>query len=244
MADPVLEAHQLARTFQTDAGPVRALREATLTVARGEMVSITGRSGSGKSTLLHLLGMMDEPSSGGLMLLGGDVSTIGTKRRDRLRASHLGFVFQAFHLIEHRSVAQNVAVPLIYTRTPRARRGGMVDDAISTVGLSHRAHAVPRTLSGGEKQRTALARAIVHRPDVVLCDEPTGNLDRANAEGVLALLRACTTTGAGVVVVTHDSAVSEVADTRYHMDDGTLRRVNEPSRNRRALTAHLADGPP
>lgn len=219
---PALQTRSLTRAFQTAGGPVHALRSATLSIFPGELAVIMGRSGSGKSTLLHIIGLMDRADGGELYLNGRAVSSLKTKERDAVRARHIGFVFQAFHLIEHRSVFQNVLMPLVYTRHPRRERRALTSAALETVGLQHRALALPRTLSGGEKQRAAVARALVHVPSLLLCDEPTGNLDRANADNVLSLLRTTADLGFAVIIVTHDPAVVQVADRVYNMSDGYL----------------------
>jgi putative ABC transport system ATP-binding protein len=208
-----------------------ALRGATFQLFAGELVAVTGPSGSGKSTLLNLLGLLDEPSSGRCRVAGRDAAGLGERARARLRAVHIGFVFQAFHLVSHLDVVQNVALPLVYQGHPRRRRSAAATRALAAVGLAHRGSARPAELSGGEQQRVALARAVVHQPSIVLCDEPTGNLDRANSIVVIDQLRALTVPrGAdepgrparGVVVVTHDDAVAGYADRVVRMEDGRV----------------------
>ncbi len=189
----------------------------------GELLAILGASGSGKSTLLNVLGLLATPTGGTHTCWGEDVGALSETGRSRLRAHTIGFVFQAFHLVSHLDVRQNVALPLLYTRHPARHRNAVADSALEEVGLTHRATASTATLSGGEKQRAAIARAIVHGPRLLLCDEPTGNLDSANSRAVIALLRRlCRELGITVVVVTHDQSVAQAADRVVHVLDGRV----------------------
>ncbi|GAA1415460.1 ABC transporter ATP-binding protein [Catellatospora coxensis] len=219
MAEPVLEAVGLSRVF---AGPpeVHALRDASLSVKGGEMVAVVGASGSGKSTLLNILGLLDKPTSGVLRLGGRDVTTLTERERTRARARAIGFVFQAFHLVPHLDCVRNVMLPLVHQGVPRDVRGHRAEAALGRVGLAHRLTARPGTLSGGEQQRVAVARAIVHDPTLLLCDEPTGNLDSENTATVLELLRELATPGRAVVVITHDQQVRDAADRWVEVRDG------------------------
>lgn len=220
---PLLEADHLAREFATPSGAVRALRDASLAVRAGEMVALTGPSGSGKSTLLHLLGLMDTPTSGSYRLAGVQTTDEPSRKRSKLRAAMLGFVFQAFHLVEHRSVLANVELPLVYARVPAAERAERAHAALDWVSMGHRSGARPSTCSGGERQRIAIARAMVREPALLLCDEPTGNLDSVNSRQVMDLLRAATDRDIAVLLVTHDPTVADRADRSYLMSDGVLR---------------------
>ena len=199
----------LARTF---AGPpeVHAVQEVDLTVWPGEYVSIVGPSGSGKSTLLHVLGLLDSPTAGRYMLDGTNIADLSDRRRAEVRGERIGFVFQAFHLLAHRSVLENVALPMVYNRVPRKQRLARARAALERVGLAHRVDYDPTLLSGGERQRTAIARALVNEPSVLLADEPTGNLDTASAASVLGLFDELHRGGLTLAVITHDEGVSNV----------------------------------
>ncbi|RAY13799.1 ABC transporter ATP-binding protein [Actinomadura craniellae] len=218
----------VCRTYESPAGPVDALSEVNLSVAAGEIVAIIGPSGSGKSTLLNTLGLLDRPTSGRYLLGGQDTARLSEAERTRVRAHRIGFVFQAFHLIGHKTAVANVALPLLYNRGPRRERHRIARETLHRVGLGHRLHAVPRTLSGGEKQRVAIARAIVHRPLLLLCDEPTGNLDTEMSGTVMAMLADLAHDGGpAVVVVTHDLAIAGAADRVLRVRDGRLGEVTD-----------------
>jgi putative ABC transport system ATP-binding protein len=221
---PVVQMTGIGRTFP---GPpeVPAVREVDLTVQRGEYVSIVGPSGSGKSTLLHVLGLLDRPSHGSYLLDGVDVSSLSERRRAVLRAERIGFVFQAFHLLAHRSVLENVAMSMLYSRVPRRERLARARAALERVEMSHRVEFAPTTLSGGERQRVAIARALVAEPSLLLADEATGNLDTASSEGVLAVFDELHAQGITLAVITHDEAVSSRAQRRVRIVDGMLSEV-------------------
>lgn len=223
MTAAAIAAEGLARTIDAPWGRVHALREATFAVAAGESVAIVGPSGSGKSTLLQLLGLLDTPTAGHLSLAGESTDTMSERQRSRRRSMHLGFVFQSFHLISHKDVAHNVCLPLQYAGVPRAQHLEKARAALDLVGMDSMAQSAPLTLSGGERQRVAVARAAVHDPSVLLCDEPTGNLDAASSERVLdVLLRLGRERGAAVVLVTHDTDVAARCDRTLVMRDGVL----------------------
>lgn len=218
----VIDASGLARTFTERGRTVHALRSATLTVRAGERVVVTGPSGAGKSTLLNLLGLLDRPTSGEYRLLGRSTTSMLERQRDQLRRERLGFVFQAYHVLGNRTVADNVLLKLAAARIPRRDRAALIEHALDDVALLTHASALGRTLSGGEKQRLAIARAVVTRPAVVLADEPTGNLDPANAEGVLAMLSALAAPGIAVVVITHDPVTASWADRSCSLRGGVV----------------------
>jgi len=214
----------LGRTF---AGPpeVHAVQEIDLTVWPGEYVSIVGPSGSGKSTLLHVLGLLDRPTAGRYMLDGTNTAELSDRARAAVRGERIGFVFQAFHLLAHRSVLENVALPMVYNRVPRKERLARARAALERVGLAHRVDYDPTLLSGGERQRTAIARALVNEPSVLLADEPTGNLDTASAASVLTLFDELHRGGLTLAVITHDEGVSKRAQRRVRIVDGHLSEV-------------------
>ena len=218
---PVVRMAGVGRSFP---GPpeVHAVREVDLVIEPGEYLSIAGPSGSGKSTLLHLLGLLDRPTRGSYWLDGEDVSQLSERRRAVLRGERIGFVFQAFHLLAHRSVLENVALPMVYHRVPRRERFERSRAALERVGLGHRMEFDPATLSGGERQRVAIARALVSEPSMLLADEPTGNLDSANAASILDLFDDLHAGGLTLAVITHDAGVSSRAQRRVHIVDGIM----------------------
>jgi putative ABC transport system ATP-binding protein len=229
MGTPVIELCGLARTYP---GPpaVPALRPASLVIGSGDYVAVTGPSGSGKSTLLHLLGLLDTPTAGRYLLDGLDTSALGDRDRSALRGRRIGIVFQAFHLLPYRTALENVLVAELYNQTPRGDRFRAAAGALADVGLGHRLDALPTTLSGGESQRVAIARALVNRPSLLLCDEPTGNLDSASAAALMGLLdQLNTAAGFTIVVITHDPAVAGHASRTIAISDGVLSERTEAS---------------
>lgn len=217
----LIEIEELARQFDGPQ-PVWALRSCSFSVAAGEMVAVTGPSGSGKSTLLNCLGLLDRPSSGRYLLQGRDTTDLKERDRAALRARRIGFVFQDYNLLWGRTAVDNVALGSIYHRTRSGERIERAEGCLEAVGLAHRREALVETLSGGERQRVAIARAIVGEPSLLLCDEPTGNLDSATGETVLDLLDQIHHRGQTIVIVTHDPAVAGRASRRFGMTDGTL----------------------
>ena len=224
MGTPVIELRGLARTYPGPP-PVPALRPADLTIDEGGYVAVTGPSGSGKSTLLHLLGLLDSPTQGSYLLDGLDTSALGDRDRSALRGSRIGFVFQAFHLLPYRTALENVLLAQLYNQTPRGGRVRAAVDALEAVRLGHRLDALPTTLSGGECQRVAIARALVNRPSLLLCDEPTGNLDSRNAAALMDLLDQLNAAGFTIVVITHDASVAAHAARTIAISDGVLSEV-------------------
>jgi putative ABC transport system ATP-binding protein len=226
MGAPVIELDGLARTYPGPP-PVPALRPASLLIEAGDYVAVTGPSGSGKSTLLHLLGLLDAPTGGRYLLDGLDTSALGDRDRSALRGRRIGIVFQAFHLLPYRTALENVLLAQLYNQTPRGARGQAAADALEAVGLGHRLDALPTTLSGGECQRVAVARALVNTPALLLCDEPTGNLDSASAAAVMGLLDQLNTAGYTIVVITHDPAVAAHARRTVTISDGMVSERTE-----------------
>jgi putative ABC transport system ATP-binding protein len=218
----VVELRDVQRSYAAGDVVVKALREATMVVGRGEYVAVVGPSGSGKSTMLNLVGLLDRPTGGTYLFEGIDTEQLSEGQRAGLRSRGIGFVFQAFHLLSHRSVLENVLLSTVYNRMPRAERIPAAEEALVRVGLAHRMEFSPTSLSGGERQRVAIARAIVTRPSLLLCDEPTGNLDSGTGEAVLSLFDALREDGLTLVVVTHDDLVSAHADRVITMRDGRI----------------------
>jgi putative ABC transport system ATP-binding protein len=201
---------------------VEALRHVDLDVARGEFVAVLGRSGSGKSTLLHILGCLDRPSRGVYLLDGIDTASLTDLELSRVRNRRIGFVFQAFHLLPGESAVDNVALPLLYRGIGPARARAAAREALSAVGLSDRFRHRPGEMSGGEQQRVALARALAKEPQILLADEPTGNLDSETGAAVLKLLEEIHRRGITVVLITHDPAFAGVARRQVLLRDGRL----------------------
>ena len=218
--EPVLECHGLSRWHP---GPIAAVQDVDLQVDSGELVAITGASGSGKSSLLAMLGMLDRPTYGTQRLFGVDIVNASERERARLRSKAIGFVFQSFHLLPDRTALENVAAGLLYSGTPHRRRLERAHDTLVQFGLVDRLHSKASTLSGGEQQRVAVARALVGEPQLLLCDEPTGNLDTTNTDQMLRILADLNAAhGLTIIIVTHDPHVAAVADVHYGMADGRI----------------------
>ena len=218
-----VEAQDVTRTYQLDGVAVEALRGVSLRIDEGESVAIVGPSGSGKSTLMHLLGCLDRPTTGVLRIGGRDVSTMDDAELARLRNATIGFVFQSFQLLGRTSAVDNVALPLVYRGVRRSERRRRATAALEAVGLGHRLTHRPSQLSGGEQQRVAIARALVGEPQVLLADEPTGNLDTRNGAEVMTILeRLNVEQDVAVIVVTHDPEVAARARRQVHVRDGLL----------------------
>ena len=221
MSDAIVRAGELTKEFVRGQVKVMALENVDLAVARGEFVALMGPSGSGKSTLLHLIAGMDKPTSGWLTVLGENPANMNERNLARWRNHHIGFVFQSFNLIPVLTAQENVELPLKLTSLSRARRHEMSGTALKLVGLDDRLDHFPRQLSGGQEQRVAIARAIVTDPDIILADEPTGNLDATSAGDVLSLLQKLNKDfGKTIVMVTHDPHSAAAASRLIHLDKG------------------------
>jgi putative ABC transport system ATP-binding protein len=220
----LISLQDVSKVFLTEDVETHALSSVQLEIGKGEWVAIAGPSGCGKTTLLSILGLLDSPSSGTYTLNNQPVSGLTAADRARIRNREIGFVFQAFNLIGDLSVKENVELPLTYRGMPTAERAQRVKDALEKVGMGHRTGHYPSQLSGGQQQRVAVARAIAGAPSVLLADEPTGNLDSANSEQVMALLRELHSEGSTICMVTHDPRYAEHAQRTVHLFDGQIVR--------------------
>jgi len=218
----VLELQGVTRTYGTGTAALTVLHGVDLTVEQGEYVAVVGPSGSGKSTLLNIMGALDRPTTGRVVFDGDDLTTYSDARLSRVRGTHLGFVFQQFFLLERRSALENVSDGLLYQGVRRPERRRRAAEALRRVGLGNRLDHTPGELSGGECQRVAVARALVHRPRVLLADEPTGNLDTASGRAVLELFDLLHGEGATIVVITHDESIAARMPRVVTMRDGRV----------------------
>jgi len=220
-ASTVLDVVDVHKTYPTTP-PVHALRGVSFAVARGELVSVIGPSGSGKSTLLHLVGTLDRPTSGDIIIDGHRVSELSDRDLSSLRAHHIGFVFQQFHLLSSLTTLDNVAEGLLYTGRPLRERRELAEIALRRVGMGHRLDQVSAKLSGGEMQRVATARAFAGNPSIVLADEPTGNLDSKNSDVIVELIKELHATGATILVITHNREIAESFPRVVGLRDGRV----------------------
>lgn len=218
----VVELRQVSREYEGTPGTV-ALRDCTLTVNDGDFLTVIGPSGSGKTTLLNIVGLLDSPTSGSYFLRGSDTSNVGEKARSRMRGAMVGFVFQSFQLLEQRSCLENVMLADLYTGAGERDSRAKAQSALKSVGLADRATSLPTELSGGQRQRVAIARALAGDPAILLCDEPTGNLDSHTAESILALFLALNQSGVTIMMITHDRDVAALGNRKITMLDGVLR---------------------
>lgn len=218
----MVEIESVNKIFQTKDVETQALDNINLTIDSSEFVSIMGPSGCGKSTLLNLIGLLDAPTSGTIRINGTDISRMNDKEAARFRNKTLGFVFQNFHLIPSLNVTDNVELPLLYGHVPASERKGRVEEVLERVGLSHRAKHFPAQLSGGQCQRVAIARAIVGRPELILADEPTGNLDSRMGEEIMNILLQLNQGGVTIIMVTHDERIAAKTGRIVRLLDGEL----------------------
>ena len=235
----MIKLEQVNKTYRKNADEVRALQGVSLTIDPGEFVAVTGPSGSGKSTLMNIVGLLDRPDSGSYYLGDADVFSFTPDELARLRNEKIGFVFQTFHLLPKTTALENVELPLIYSS--RGDISGLGAQALEKVGLKTRARHLPSELSGGQQQRVAIARALVNDPELILADEPTGNLDTRSGLEVLAIFQELNREGKTVILVTHDAAVAEMAHRIVEIVDGRIveDKSVEGSKDARDLLANL-----
>ena len=219
---PLVQFEQVSKTYTVGNVAVHALNRVDLAIEEGEFVAIVGPSGSGKSTLMHLLGFLDQPTSGRIYFDGRELSSIEHNERATIRSHKIGFVFQAFNLLPRLTVRRNTLLPLSYARERVTGAENRVDGILEQVGMGARADHRPSQLSGGEKQRVAIARALINEPRVILADEPTGNLDSRTAKSIMEIFTGLNSKGRTVIVVTHDLGVAEYAQRRIHVLDGRV----------------------
>jgi len=221
----MIKTIDLTKIFRTDEVETTALNNVSMEIKKGEFVSIMGPSGCGKSTLLNILGLLDNPTDGEYYFLGNDVSAFNEKQRARLRKKNIGFVFQNFNLIDELNVYENVELPLIYLGYSSKERKNRVEEVLEQMQIIHRKKHFPMQLSGGQQQRVAVSRAVVAKPDLILADEPTGNLDSAHGEEVMSLLDSLNQSGTTLVIVTHSQRDAEYSQRIIRLFDGQI--INE-----------------
>jgi len=222
----MIQTENLVKVFRTEEVETSALNNVNLKIKKGEFVAIMGPSGCGKSTLLNIIGLLDNPSGGHFRFIDQEVGHFTEKQRTQLRKSNIGFVFQSFNLIDELSVYENVELPLIYQKVPAKDRKQMVEKVLDRVQILHRSKHFPQQLSGGQQQRVAIARAVVSNPNLILADEPTGNLDSANGNEVMNLLCQLNEEGTTIVMVTHSPADAERSHRTIQLFDGQIASEN------------------
>jgi len=225
----MIQTKSLSKRFRTEDIETSALSNVNLSIKKGEFVAIMGPSGCGKSTLLNIIGLLDNPSEGKFQFINDEVSAYTEKQRTQLRKVNIGFVFQSFNLIDELSVFENVELPLVYQKIPPKERKKKVETVLKRVQLDHRSSHYPQQLSGGQQQRVAIARAVVANPNLILADEPTGNLDSANGKEVMDLLSQLNQEGTTIVMVTHSISDADRADRIIQLFDGQI--VSENTKN-------------
>ncbi|GAB4404905.1 MAG: ABC transporter ATP-binding protein [Microscillaceae bacterium] len=229
----MIETRNLTKVYTTDEIETTALNGVNLRIDKGDFVAIMGPSGCGKSTLLNIIGLLDNPSGGEFHFLGREISRFSERQRADIRKNHIGFVFQSFNLIEELTVFENIELPLIYLRIPAHERRKRVDEIMNQMQIMHRRKHFPQQLSGGQQQRVAVARAVITKPDLILADEPTGNLDSRNGEEVMNLLTDLNQQGTTIIMVTHSAMDADYAHRIINLFDGQI--VSEENHERRPI---------
>jgi len=225
--ESVVSVHSLCKAYQLDEAEVEVLKDVNLNVSRGNFITICGPSGSGKTTLLNIISGIDRPTSGKVIVLGQDLAVQDEDFLAEFRCDNVGFVFQSYNLVSTLTVAENVAFPMEWSRKPEAEIEKRVTELLETVGLQHRTNHFPAQLSGGEQQRVAFARALANDPQLILADEPTGNLDTKNGQKITQMLQMLKANGKTIIVATHDPEIMQLADQTLCLEDGRLASQNE-----------------
>jgi putative ABC transport system ATP-binding protein len=218
----IIETQNLKKVYRTDVVETTAVDDVNFSLSEGQFVSIMGPSGCGKSTLLHLLGLIDSPTAGTYRFLGEDVSKYPERKRAKIRKANIGFVFQSFNLIDELTVYENVELPLIYAETPSSERKSRVEAVLEKMDIGHRRNHFPAQLSGGQQQRVAVARALVNKPNLILADEPTGNLDSEHGDEVMKLLLKLNEEGTTILMVTHSATNAAFSGRIVNLLDGKV----------------------
>ncbi len=218
----IIRINHLSKIYNKKTNALKVLDDISMNVYKGEFVAVTGQSGSGKSTLMNIIGCLDRAESGQYLLDGKDVCKMNDSEMTRIRSSKIGFVFQSFNLLPSLTAIENVELPLLYKRINKTERERIAQEALECVGLSERIKHLPNEMSGGQQQRTAIARAIAVSPELLLADEPTGSLDKASGEEVLSIIRKMNNSGVTVVMITHDINIAALADRQIVISDGRI----------------------
>lgn len=219
----MIEINNIYKSYKQGDRLVPALKGLSFSLAQGEFAAVMGPSGSGKTTFLNILGCLDVPEKGSYIFCGQDISRMNPNSLSELRNRNIGYIFQSFYLLEHLTALENVELPMAYAGIKRRQRREMAAEALCGVGLKHRLNHRPSQLSGGQRQRVAIARALINRPALILADEPTGNLDEISGAEIMDMIKELNSTGAAVVLITHDPRTALYADRRYILSDGVLR---------------------
>lgn len=222
LPNEVLKIADISKVYQMDGLQVTALKKISFSIKKGELVSIIGPSGSGKSTLMHIIGCLDRPTEGDIYLNGKNIAQFPDDELARVRNKEIGFIFQSFNLLSRTTALANVALPLIYSGIPEAKRLTMAKQELETVGLGERINHHPNQLSGGQQQRVAIARALINNPSIILADEPTGNLDSKSGKEIMAILKQLNHEGHTVIIVTHDLEIAKQAKRIIKLQDGEI----------------------
>ena len=219
---PVLETKNLCKSYLIGDTAIKAVCNVNLVINKGDFMSITGKSGSGKSTLMHMLGLLDTPTSGELILNGKNIKGMNEKELAQIRNSEIGFVFQTFNLLQRTTVLENVMLPLVYSKVPKEKHEKMALEVIKQVDLEHRLNNKSNELSGGERQRVAIARALINNPSLIVADEPTGNLDSKTGDEIEKIFLDLNKKGITIVLVTHDQDLAKIAKREIVLKDGEI----------------------
>ncbi len=220
--DVLISVKNISKTYEIGGNKIQALKDTSLEIKKGEFIAIIGKSGSGKSTLMHILGLLDSPSTGQIILNGQDVSGLSENQLARIRNKEIGFVFQAFNLLQRTTTIDNIILPLKYSKVPRDEWIARADKMLDLVGLQSRKYNKSNELSGGQKQRVAIARALINEPSILMADEPTGNLDTKTGEEIVKLFHKLNDEGVTIIIVTHDEELAAVAKRQIIIKDGEV----------------------